>query len=79
MLLLLLFFFQEKEAEKWPFIYFEFWGCSKHSLPVPDKKRKKTETDEGVRRQKVGEQLKRTEGGVVDEQEKNLTEGVTGS
>lgn len=40
MLLSLLFFFQEKEPEKWPFIYFELSGLRQHSLPVPEKKRK---------------------------------------
>lgn len=42
------------------------------------KKESKSETEEGVGRQKVGEQQKRTEGGVVDEQEKYEPEGATG-
>lgn len=53
--------------------------------PASSKKKKrknerksKSETEEGVGRQKVGEQQKRTEGGAVDEQEKNEPEGATG-
>lgn len=55
-------------------------GLRQHSLPVPEKRNKesKSETEEGVGRQKVGEQQKRTEGGAVDEQEKNEPEGATG-
>ena len=56
-------------------------GLRQHRLPAPEERKKKeskSETEEGVGRQKVGEQQKRTEGGAVDEQETNEPEGATG-
>ena len=38
MLVPLLFFFQEKEAEKWPFIYFELWGCGNTACQYQEKR-----------------------------------------
>lgn len=51
-------------------------GLRQYSLPIVEKKESKNETVEGVGRQNLGEQLKRTDGGVVDEEEKNKPKAV---
>lgn len=65
-MLLLLLFFQEKEAENYHLFTLSCGTTATHYC----QKETKSETDKGVRRQKVGEQQKSREG-VVDKQEKN--------